>query len=125
AEIKKQLEQGTSSREKVWLVIQFFEEKMKQDPAWFKVLFDFITLGIQDKAFRPHLQRLFKEASEILSGHIAHLSPLQGGARQHSPAVLARILLASVYGILLQALIEPCDDAILLEALNGLKAVFA
>lgn len=103
-------------------LVSMMRQRLREDPGWFRLLFDCLALALHDPAasrqLRPFFQELAREAAERL-GQLWQPAdkpaggphPGRGGwpgrwAWSLSPQALGRIFVAALYGLALQLLLE-------------------
>ncbi|MBE3597479.1 MAG: TetR family transcriptional regulator [Limnochordaceae bacterium] len=93
-------------------LVRMVRAKLREDPGWFRLLFDFSSLAFHDAEVRRQLRRLFEEVADEAASRFAGLwqAPSAGTLRSRlaglSPQTLGRIFVATLYGLALQVLME-------------------
>ncbi|BAS28157.1 TetR/AcrR family transcriptional regulator [Limnochorda pilosa] len=109
--------------DKVTAAVELFRSKLRSDPALFRLLFDFTSLALWNTRAREELVRLYSDVSDLVEQAIlvskaeGHAPPA-GDRNGISPRVVARLLLTTLYGAALQAMVTP-EDAEMAEVLAG------
>ncbi|MBE3576460.1 MAG: TetR/AcrR family transcriptional regulator [Limnochordales bacterium] len=86
--------------------------KLLEDPGWFRLLFDFSSLAFRNAEVRRLLRHLFKEVADEAARRVISMwqtSPAevsQSRLARLSPETVGRLLVAAVYGLALQVLME-------------------
>lgn len=97
----------------LWMV----RTRLREDPGWFRLLFDGVSLAFRDPEVRRQLRRVFQQAADEAARRVAQLwqlpSPASASAlgpwpARLTPQTLGRIFVATLYGVALQLLVE--DD---------------
>ena len=97
----------------LWMV----RTRLREDPGWFRLLFDGVSLAFRDPEVRRQLRRVFQQAADEAARRVAQWwqlpSPTPAPALGPWPAcltpqTLGRIFVATLYGVALQLLVE--DD---------------
>ncbi|MBE3575195.1 MAG: TetR/AcrR family transcriptional regulator [Firmicutes bacterium] len=79
-----------------------FQTKLREDPGWFRLLFDFASLAFQDSNMRKYLRQLFTQLAHDAENYM--LPPSKGPWPPGESR--GRTLVAVLYGLALQALME-------------------
>lgn len=99
-------------------LLSMIRAKLREDPGWFRLLFDCLTLAYRDPEARHQVRRVFRELSDEAARRLPQLwespslvpgapSPAAGcWPRRLSPHALGRVVVAALYGIALQLLVE-------------------
>lgn len=95
----------------LWMV----RARLREDPGWFRVLFDGVSLAFRDPEARRQLRRVFQEVADEAARRVVQLWPwpspssaptLGHWSERLSPQTLGRVLVAALYGVALQLLLE-------------------
>ncbi|HEY8486283.1 MAG TPA: helix-turn-helix domain-containing protein [Limnochordales bacterium] len=108
-------------------LVSMMRQRLREDPGWFRLLFDGLALALHDPAasrqLRPFFQELAREAAQRLGqlwqpadagGDVSdavgpdarHGWPGRWAWRRLSSQALGRIFVAALYGLALQLLLE-------------------
>ncbi|NLG68372.1 MAG: TetR/AcrR family transcriptional regulator [Firmicutes bacterium] len=105
-------------------LLALIRTKLRQDPGWFRLLFDSLVLASRDPEARQQVRRLFQELSEEAGRRFPQLWQMSATGRAGtvrgrlqpwpgalSPTALGRVVVATLYGLALQLLVEGADQA--------------
>ena len=104
-------------------LLALIRTKLREDPGWFRLLFDCLALASRDPEARRQVQRVFHELSEEAGRRFPQLWQTSAAGRAAtargcpqpwrgalSPTTLGRVVVATLYGLALQLLVDGADE---------------
>lgn len=119
SEIENHLKKGKTAIEKTSSLIAFFSEMLEHNSGLFRLLYDFTSLALWSDCFRESLSSLFKELSGMIEEFILESGSLKEDLKGFNPKALSRMILGSMFGIAIQAVLDPDNE----EIIDGLYAI--
>lgn len=122
-ELEKCLKNGVTAKEKATSLIQFFKNMLANNPGLFRLLYDFTGLALWSSSFKDQLSSLFRELSEMIEKYVINTADESEQLEGYSSRSLARMILATMFGTVMQVLLDP-EEENLPDALNGILIIF-
>lgn len=123
AYMQEYLHPHMSPREKGECVIALFQGVLEDDPELFRVLYDLAGLALWSEPFRLQVREVFGGIMEQITTEVFTAELLGDLGHQHTAETLASLFFGGLFGIALQALLEPENKAIV-SSLSALSVVF-
>ena len=115
---------GLPAERRLQGLLALIRTKLREDPGWFRLLFDCLTLASRDPEARQQVRRVFQALSDEAARRLPQLcqrdesGKAAGPAarrpafrvRPLSPGVLGRLVVATLYGLALQLLVDGADE---------------
>lgn len=122
-EIENNLQKGTTIKEKMSLLTEYFREKFVETPELFRLLYDFIGMAMWSDSFGQLLRQLFQDLSDLIEKQISTHIAINRKFHDWSPQIIARTIMGSLLGITIQSIIDP-EKETLTASLNLIPVVF-
>lgn len=123
AYMQSYLQPHMSPREKGECFIALYQGVLENDPELFRVLYDLAGLALWSEPFRLQVREVFGVIVEQIITEVFTEELVGDLGNQHSPETLASLFFGGLFGIALQALLEPENKAIV-SSLSALSVVF-
>jgi hypothetical protein len=122
AEVKETLEKSSDEAERMHLMSDYFEQKLRNDKDMMRIYLDFSAQALWNKSFRCQVISLFDKLSdiiknEILSESVRNESTILG---KYSPDAVSKVILGSLYGTTFQLLIGKKDNPVEVDSIFAL-----
>jgi AcrR family transcriptional regulator len=105
-----QLRQFQDLKQGVTASIAWIENRAREDPAWFVLLFELYTLSLRDEHIRVEVRTMLQEEHAVLAEAISAMLGARPEKTGLEPEALAALALAVFDGLLLHAMIDPTVD---------------
>jgi AcrR family transcriptional regulator len=122
-EVEERLKIDVNPKEKMSDFIMYFIEVLEEEPKLFKLLYDLTSMALWSTRFSNMLSEMFKDMADIIDKHILNSLALKSKLRNYNSRSLARIIFGAIFGISMQALIDP-DEKELLNTLSLIELAF-
>lgn len=124
-EIENCLKKGVTAREKISLVIQYFQDMLSNYPELFKLLYDFTSMALWSASYCELLRNLFKDLSNLIEKHVFNniIVKDQLNLKGYTPKTMARMFFGAMFGTAIQVVLDP-DEKNLPESLNAVLVMF-
>jgi AcrR family transcriptional regulator len=100
-------------REKAHFLIRYNQELLITNQRLYRAFLDFFGLAMWSKSFKKEMNGFLNDLSRVIESQIDPLTTGKAGSVQHSPAVLATMILGTTFGIAMQYLMNPERQEIL------------
>ncbi len=112
-----------SHREKGECFIALFQGVLENDQELFRVLYDLAGLALWSPPFSLRVREVFKEIMDKITVEVFTPQLVEELGTQHSPETLASLFFGGLFGIALQASLEP-ENKEIISSLSALSVVF-
>lgn len=116
-EFKKQLQSGNSSSESFNSLLIYFQNNINSSPNLVRILHDLTGLALWSSTFRNLLNNLYEELSELIEEYV--LSSYS--SNEFDNKTISRLLLTSLMGMSVQAIISDKNEDETAHMLNSTK----
>ena len=116
-DIRTILQQSGTARERLNRLVSGIKQTVHEKPELNRMLFDLISMSIWNPSFRELLSSLFDELSALVERYLFAGQSLIGKSGRFSAETRARSVVGSIFGTVMQYILNPRDDA-LLDSLN-------
>lgn len=122
-EVENHLKNGTTAKEKVATLIEYFQEVLEEKPKLFRLLYDFTSMALWSEPFSNLLRHLFEDIAKLIEKHALNNIPVKSNLKEYSSKSIARMLFGAMFGTAIQVILDPQEKK-LPEALNAIELVF-
>lgn len=116
-EIRAILEQNGTAKERLNHLVTSVKQAVHEKPELNRMLFDVISMSIWNPRFRELLSQMFDELAGLVERYVFADSSRAGKRGKSSVRARARSVVGTIFGTLMQYILNPVDDA-LLDSLN-------
>lgn len=117
------LQPHMSPREKGECFIALYQRVLEDDQELFRVLYDLAGLALWSEPFRLRVRDVFGAIVEQITNEVFTEDLVNDLDYQHAPETLASLFFGGLFGIALQALLEP-ENKEIVDSLSALSVVF-
>ncbi|NLJ74208.1 MAG: TetR/AcrR family transcriptional regulator [Firmicutes bacterium] len=117
------MKEGMTPQEKGEQFITLFQEVLQTDPELFRVLYDLAGLALWSEPFRDRVRDVFAGITEQITTEVFDADVLAELGNEYSAKTLASMLFGGLFGIAIQALLEP-EDVSIRNSLSALSVIF-
>ncbi len=110
-------------REKGDMFIRLYQQVLEEDMELFRVLYDMVGLALWSEPFRLEVREIFRGIMEQITAEVFTDELMAELGYVHSPQTLASLFFGGLFGVALQALLEPENKAIS-SSLSALVVIF-
>lgn len=121
--MQSSLKPEMSPREKGGCFIRLYQEVLEDDPALFRVLYDLVGLALWSEPVRCKVQEIFKGIVDQITHDVFTTELMRDIGYRYSRETLASLFFGGIFGIAVQALLEP-NDKTYVKSLGALNVVF-
>ncbi|UWG96691.1 TetR/AcrR family transcriptional regulator [Dehalobacter sp. DCM] len=123
-EIESVIQGGKSKKERIHYLVTYFQQMLSTKPELFKLLFDLSSKAIWSESLRSLLTNLFNDMTRIIERLIFKQEDSERPLPlNQEPAVLARVLLGTVLGTSIQAMLAKGQDDVM-DSLTAIQGLF-
>ncbi|ATW26441.1 TetR/AcrR family transcriptional regulator [Candidatus Formimonas warabiya] len=122
-EVEHDLKKGTTAKEKISYLINYFQEMLKKNPEIFKLLYDFTGMALWASSFRSLLCHLYQDLSNLIETHIVRNASVKEKFEKYSSKALARMILGTLLGTALQATLDYEEETVA-GSINAIQILF-
>ncbi len=122
ASIERNLKEGITVKEKVAFLIEFSQKIFLEKTELSRMLFDFLSMAVWCEPYREQLQAIFDELAELLGKYVSNEISANAKLNQFSVKEISRMLLAAIFGIGMQYVIEP-ENKDIFKSLNMINVL--
>ncbi|MCR3757877.1 TetR/AcrR family transcriptional regulator [Clostridium felsineum] len=119
------LKKGKSEEEKIFGLIKYFQETLKNNPQLFRVLYDLTSMSIWSKPIKKLLSNFYSRASELIQNNVMDRLIKREKFKFYSPSELSKILLGALYGTSVQFIMQENEEEISDSTFNELITMFS
>ena len=112
-----------SPREKGECFIRLYQEVLEDDPALFRVLYDLVGLALWSEPVRLNVREIFTGIVDQITQDVFTEELIHEIGYTYSGETLAGLFFGGIFGIAVQALLQP-DDKTITGSLGALSVVF-
>ncbi|HHY14825.1 MAG TPA: TetR/AcrR family transcriptional regulator [Firmicutes bacterium] len=123
AYLQDYLRPDMTPREKGDTFIRLYQRLLEEDVQLFRVLYDMVGLALWSEPFRLEVREIFRGITEQITAEVFTDELMAELGYVHNPETLASLFFGGLFGIALQALLEPENEAIS-GSLSALVVVF-
>lgn len=122
-EIEEVLETGTSSKEKMESLIQYYKDVLLNNPPLLRIFYDLAAMSMWSEKFGKSLDGLFEKLAYLIQIHIIDNSAEENMHKSHSSEGLSRMILGAMIGTAIQFLSNPNKER-MNKSLDAIKVIF-
>jgi hypothetical protein len=122
-EIEDNLKKGETKKERMSLLINYFQEMLRQNAELFKILFDLISMALWSEALKELENDLFHRLTELIEKYIVSEFSDQEEFQNHSTTTLSRMILGTLFGTSIQVILADGNED-MIDSLSTLKILF-
>lgn len=106
------LKREMTPRQKAEQFILLYQKVLEEDPELFRVLYDLAGLALWSEPFRLQVREVFRGIMDQITEEVFTKELLEQLGYDYTSETLASLFFGALFGIGLQALLEPEDKAI-------------
>ncbi|HBN97053.1 MAG TPA: hypothetical protein DDZ66_12195 [Firmicutes bacterium] len=110
-------------REKGECFIRLYQEVLENDSDLFRVLYDLVGLALWSKPVREQVREIFAGIMDQITEEVFTGELMGQLGLTYSPETLASLFFSGIFGIAVQALLEP-DNKTITGSLDALNVIF-
>jgi AcrR family transcriptional regulator len=111
--VEERMLQLDSVQEKIGFLIDYNQHLLVSESALYRSFLDFFNLAMWSDSFRLEMNGFMAEIVAVIERSVQSAHEQAGPAIQPSPAIQARMILATSFGIAIQYLMNPQDTDIM------------
>lgn len=109
-------------REKGACFIRLYQEVLAKEPELFRVLYDLVGLALWSEPLRAKVKEIFQGMMDQITTEVFTGELMGEIGYAHPPEVLASLFFGGIFGIAVQALLQPGPETI--ASLSALEILF-
>lgn len=110
-------------REKGECFIRLYQEVLAEEPDLFRVLYDLVGLALWSEPVHLQVREIFQGIIDFITQEVFTTEFVGELGYQYSPEALSSMFFGGIFGIAVQALLQPDNQAIA-NSLGALNAIF-
>lgn len=110
--LRDALHSGLTPRQKGERCIQLYQDVLQKNPQMFRVLYDLAGLALWSEPFRLRVREIFQGIQQEIIKEVFTDELMAELGSGHSAHTLASLFFGGMFGIALQVLLEPENEAI-------------
>lgn len=110
--LKNFLHPNMTPREKGDMFIRLYQQVLERDAQLFRVLYDLVGLALWSEPFRLEVREIFRGITEQITAEVFTDELMAELGYVHSSETLASLFFGGLFGVGVQALLEPENEAI-------------
>lgn len=116
------LQPEMSPRERGICFISLYQEVLAKEPELFRVLYDLVGLALWSEPLRVKVKEIFQGIMDQITAEVFTGELMAEIGYTHPPEVLASMFFGGIFGIAVQALLQPDSETI--SSLSALEILF-
>lgn len=116
-EIRARLQPSGSAGERLGRLVAYVKRTVREKPELNRTILDLVSMSIWNPNFRQLLSSLFEDLAGLVERYVFAGSAPGGQSGPYSPRARARSVVSTIFGTVMQYILNPVDDA-LLDSLN-------
>ncbi|NMB00616.1 MAG: TetR/AcrR family transcriptional regulator [Firmicutes bacterium] len=110
-------------REKGECFIRLYQEVLEREPELFRVLYDLVGLALWSEPMHLQVREIFQGIIDLITQEVFTTEFVQELGYKYTPETLSSMFFGGIFGIAVQALLEPSNGAIA-DSLCALNTIF-
>ncbi len=121
-EIEDNLKKGKTEKERMFILIEYFQEMLRIKPELFKILFDLTSMSLWSESLKKLQHDLFNDIAGLIRKYIIFESNIEK-SKYNSSITLSKVMLGTLFGTSIQAMLDE-EKEDMIESLSVLKVLF-
>jgi AcrR family transcriptional regulator len=121
-EIENNLKKGESEKERIVLLIEYFQKILRKNSELFKILFDLTSMSLWSTSLKELLNDLFNSVTGLIEKYILSSFPNKEKFKSYSTTTLSRIIFGALFGTSAQVILANEGEDII-DSLSAIEVL--
>ncbi|MTI47528.1 TetR/AcrR family transcriptional regulator [Sporosalibacterium faouarense] len=122
-EIENKLKEGESAKERIYILIEYFQNMLRDTPELFKTFFDLTSMSLWSPTLQKLQNELFNDMANSIEKYIIREFSDKEKFRCSSSKALSRMMLGTLFGTSIQVILAEEKEE-MINSLLTLKVLF-